>query len=134
MVKQSGYNETYTSIIIGCYNPQMRWFTIVCLLSAAPAVYGQQGPDVAAQRDAMKKLSFLAGMWTGEASVMTQNGPAKVQQTESVAYKLDGLAMLVEGTGRNPETGEVKFQAMAVITYDDSSHAYRFRSYNEGRT
>src|SRR5438876_8788764 len=47
-------------------------------------------------------------------------------------FKLDGLVMLVEGTGRNAD-GQVVFQALATICYDDTNSTYRFRAYNEGR-
>jgi hypothetical protein len=56
----------------------------------------------------------------------------KVIQTEDVQFKLDGLVMLVEGTGRNPSE-QIVFQALATITYDDTTSAFRFRAYNDGR-
>jgi hypothetical protein len=72
------------------------------LIGLAAACHGQQPPNVAAQRAAMKKLEFLAGKWSGKASVMRGPGAAmRVTQTQDVQFKLDGLVMLVEGTGRN---------------------------------
>ena len=98
------------------------------------SAYAQQAPDVAAQRAAMRKLSFLVGTWTGDASaVVGPRGPVKVSQTEEVQAKLDGLILTVEGTGRNPSNGEVVFRAFATISYDDAGRVYRFRSYNDGR-
>jgi len=94
----------------------------------------QQGPNVTAQREAMKKLSFLVGKWSGDASVVRGPGPpTKVRQTEEVQYKLDGLILLIEGTGRDPQSGAVKFNAMAVVSFDEETSTYRFRSYNDGR-
>ena len=110
----------------------MRLLPIVCLLSI-PA-YAQQPPDIPAQREAMKKLAFLVGKWAGEASVARGPGePIKVLQTEDVQYKLDGLVLLIEGTARSPGTGEVLFNALATISYDELTKAYRFRAYNSGR-
>jgi hypothetical protein len=100
------------------------------LLAAAAAA--QQGPDVAAQKAAMQKLAYLVGTWNGEATVFQQSGPVKVKQTEQVEFKLDGLVMVMEGTGRN-EAGDIKFRAFATIAYDDAAKVYRFRSYNDGR-
>ena len=87
---------------------------------------------MAAQREAMKKVEFLVGTWTGDA--ITRRGPQtiKVRQTEQVSYKLDGLVLLIEGTGRNPETGDVQFRALATIAYDDAAGVYHFRAYNDG--
>ena len=104
--------------------------TLLLMTFAAAA---QQGPDVGAQKEAMKKLSFLVGTWKGDATSYQQRGPVKVHQTEQVQYKLDGLVMLVEGTGRNPETGQVQFGALATISYDDAAKVYRFRAHNDGR-
>jgi hypothetical protein len=45
-------------------------------------------PDVEAQRAAMKKLSFLAGKWSGEARILHGTGdPLELVQTEEVQYK-----------------------------------------------
>jgi hypothetical protein len=54
-------------------------------------------PDVEAQRAAMKKLGFLVGEWSGEASVL--HGPGQfveLVQTESAQFKLDGLVLVIE--------------------------------------
>ena len=81
----------------------------------------------------MKKLAFLVGTWSGDAMVVRGPGQTiKVHQTEEVKYRLDGLVLLVEGTGHN-DAGDVVFNAFAVISYDDAAHEYRFRSYNDGR-
>ena len=81
----------------------------------------------------MKKLEFLVGKWAGDATVVRGPGePMKLRQSEDIQYKLDGLVMLVEGTGRNAE-GRIVFGALATISYDDTTSTYRFRAYNDGR-
>jgi hypothetical protein len=92
-----------------------------------------QQPNVAAQRDAMKKLAFLAGHWSGPVTIVRGPGePLHLTQTENIEYKLDGLVLLIEG-GSTAADGKMQFQALASIAYDDASHTYRFRAYNEGR-
>jgi hypothetical protein len=82
----------------------------------------------------MKKLSFLVGKWSGDASVLRGPGePIKVKQSEDVQYKLDGLLLVVEGTGRDPQSGKVVFNALGIINYDETKGVYRFRAYNDGR-
>ena len=82
----------------------------------------------------MKKLAFLVGKWSGGANVSRgPNAIVKVKQTEDVQFKLGGLVLLIEGTGRNPDTAEVMFNALATISYDETAKAYRFRAYNNGR-
>ena len=102
-------------------------------LNAAPAG-AQPRPDEQAQREAMKRLTFLVGQWRGEATVAMGPGePRKLEQTEEVQWKLDGLLLLVEGTGRDPATGRVEFSALATITYDDAARTYRIRAHRAGR-
>src|SRR5690348_14000044 len=110
----------------------MRKILLCCLaLSSFAAAQGQR-PNVAAQREAMKKLAFLVGTWTGEATTASAGQAIKVNQTEQVSYKLDGLVLLVEGTGRNPDSGEVMFRALATVSYDSVGNVYHFRAYNDG--
>lgn len=107
-------------------------FAALALGLALNSVIAQQ-PDVAAQRGAMKKLAFLAGHWSGPVSITRGPGePLKLTQTEHVEYKLDGLILLIEGQSTRAD-GQAQFEALATIAYDDASHTYRFRAYNEGR-
>jgi hypothetical protein len=97
------------------------------------AFQGPPGPDLEAQKEAMKKLSFLAGKWVGEATAtMGPQGPIKMQQTEDVQYRLDGLVLLIEGTGRDSQD-KVVFNALATVSYDEAAKQYRIRAYNRGR-
>ncbi len=84
------------------------------------------------QREAMRKLSFLAGHWAGPVIIVRGPGePLHLAQTEDVEYKLDGLLLLIEGKSTSAD-GKVLFNALATIAYDDASHTYRFRAYNDG--
>jgi len=88
--------------------------------------------SVEVQREAMRKLSFLAGHWSGPVTIVRGPGePIHLAQTEDVAYKLDGLVLLVEGQSTGAD-GKVLFSALATIAYDDASHTYHFRAYNDG--
>lgn len=103
--------------------------------AAQPPASTSQRPSpssVAEQHAAMQKLSFLAGRWSGPATVVV--GPSRtlhITQTEHVQYKLGGLVLLVEGNGRD-SSGKTAFSALATIAYDDASHQYHFRAYNDG--
>jgi hypothetical protein len=84
------------------------------------------------QRESMHKLSFLAGAWSGPVTIVRGPGePLHRTQTEDVQYKLDGLVMLIEGKSTGAD-GKVMFNALATVSYDDASHTYRFRAYNDG--
>jgi hypothetical protein len=68
-------------------------------------------PDVEAQRTAMKKLGFLVGDRSGEASVLRGPGQfAELAQTESAQFKVDGLVLVIEGVGRTKPTANPPFK------------------------
>jgi len=88
------------------------------------------GADV--QREAMQKLSFLAGTWSGPVTIVRGPGePIHLTQTEDVEYKLGGLLILIQGKSAGMD-GKAQFEALATIAYDDVSHAYRIRAYHDG--
>jgi hypothetical protein len=108
----------------------MRCLMLTLVLAASTSA--QFMPNTEAQREAMKKLSFLVGTWNGPATAHLPAGPLQVTQTEEVQYKLGGLVLLVEGTGRLPD-GTIRFNALATISYDENSKQYRVRAHNDGR-
>ncbi len=95
---------------------------------APPGAY--RGPDVAAQRTAMERLAPLVGRWQGEADVQWPQ-PMRVHQTERVERDLDGLLLLVRGTGHATaeRSGAPVFQAAAIISYNERHGVYEVRSY-----
>ena len=104
------------------------------LVSLGVALVAQQPASSSTdiQREAMRKLSFLAGRWSGPVTIVRGPGePLHLTQTEDVQYKLDGLVLLIEGKSTSAD-GKVLFSALATIAYDDASHTYRFRAYNDG--
>ena len=91
-------------------------------------------PDVEAQRAAMKKLGFLVGEWSGEASVLCGPGQfVELAQTESAQFKLDGLVLVIEGVGRSKADGKPALQALGLISFDDATGTYKMRACNDGR-
>jgi len=81
----------------------------------------------------MKELSFLVGKWTGETCLYGPAGPTELVQTEDAQYKLDGLLLVIEGTGRSKSSGYPVLQAFGIISFDDESGKYRMRAFNDGR-
>lgn len=112
----------------------MKMPTFLVLLAAlALPLNAQERANPERQREAMKRLSFLVGQWHGEATLVVAGGVRRrLTQTEDVRFRLDGLVLLVEGTGRDPETGAIAFNALATIAFDTASGTYRFRAHNDG--
>ena len=93
-----------------------------------------QTPNIEAQRAAMKKLDFLVGEWSGQASAARGPGVVvELEQSEVAQFKLDGLVLMIEGVGRTKSDGKLTLQALGLITFDDISGSYRIRAYNDGR-
>ena len=94
----------------------------------------------AANRAAMKKLDFLVGKWTGDATISRgPNDKTAVKQTEDVKLKLDGTVLLIEGTGRGQlpmKTEEgVVFNALAIVSYDSETKKYAINAHTkDGRS
>jgi hypothetical protein len=112
----------------------MRVSGVAVLIALSLALAAQQpnsnSKDV--QRDAMQKLAFLVGKWSGPVTIIRGPGdPLHLTQSENVEYQLDGLVLLIEGKSTGAD-GKAQFQALATVAYDDATHAYRFRAYNDG--
>ena len=108
---------------------------VLFLVPARPAVAQTPVPEEA--RTAMTPLAWLAGSWTGEATITDRVGTRVVRQSEEVRTALEGSLLVVEGTGREPaaegESGAVVFRAFAVLSAGDAPGRYRFAAWQGGR-
>lgn len=93
-------------------------------------------PGVAAQKEAMKKIEWLAGDWEGTAKFDSGRGGGEdtwmtIRQSEAVKMKLSGRVMLIEGTGRVKagEEDRVVFEALATVSYDPESQSFKMRAF-----
>jgi hypothetical protein len=108
---------------------------VLVFLSAATGL-SQDPKAVSIQREAMKKLSFLAGQWKGESWMEFVPGQRNASLgTETVQSKLDGLLLIIDGIHRRKlgekEAGDIVHQAFTVISYDDRAKRYRFQAYTD---
>ncbi len=100
---------------------------LVLAAALALPVAAQQVPEPTAALDAMKKLAFWAGKWSGTATV--QMGPQKHTTSidETIEYRLGGFVMHVQGLGK--QEGRAIHDALAVVSWDDAKKQYRFQSW-----
>ena len=109
---------------------------VLCVAVCLSSMAGQstRTPDLVAQHAAMQKLNFLVGKWSGEAQVFpAMGGSVRLAWGEDAQYKLDGLLLEIEANGRNKVDNKVVRQALGFVSYDDSTGAYRMRTFNDGR-
>jgi len=111
---------------------------IVALVLGVPAgVLAQPGFDpvaaIASQREAMRALAALDGVWRGPGSSVMPNGETHaLTQTERIGSFLDGTVKVIEGRGYTA-AGDVGFNAFAIISYDPAKKGYNLRTYAQGR-
>ena len=104
---------------------------------AVPPASAQSQPDptslIATQKAALKKFSFMDGVWRGPAWTILPSGEKhNITQTERIGALLDGSIKVIEGRGYEPD-GRVSFNAFGVISYSPESKNYRIRSHAQGR-
>jgi hypothetical protein len=98
------------------------------LLLLALPVWAQTSPAVSARVNEIKKLDYMVGEWKGTGWMERQGGRETFVGTETVQSKLSGLALLVEGNFKD-KNGKVVHETLAVISYDEKTKGYNFRTY-----
>jgi hypothetical protein len=89
-----------------------------------------RAPNVEEQRATMQLLSFLVVNWSGHARMQrAQAEPLELAHTENAQYTLEGLVLLIEGTGRTLDGSSDP--GLATISYDDDAAIYRMRAGNK---
>ena len=110
--------------------------TAAAVLLSAGAASAQMPPDpaprIAAQTEAMKKLSMMDGTWRGSAWTATPGGKHELTQTERVGPLLGGAVKVVEGRGYNAD-GSTSFNALAIVSFEPDTGAYTLHSHAMGR-
>lgn len=114
-------------------------FVGVLLLSLLPAAMAAQAPNpaaaVARSREALAPVARLVGQWEGEARVSEGPGePLRVLQSEDIVWGAGGTMIFVRGTGRDPNTRAISFEAAASIWFDPELGRVRMRTHRDGRS
>jgi hypothetical protein len=100
------------------------------------AAWGQGRPDpaalIAAQKEALARLSFMDGVWRGPAWTILPSGEKhNVTQTERIGPFLDGSVKVLEGRGYD-SAGKVTFNAFGTVSYNPATHAYTLHAHAQG--
>ena len=97
---------------------------VVCAVMAV----AQTSVSVEAKRTEMKKLEKLAGHWKGSGWIQQGQNRETFTGTETVQVKLDGVALLIEGSFSNPE-GKPIHNTLAILSCNDKLTGYNFATY-----
>lgn len=98
-----------------------------------------QAPDptasTARSRAALAPVQRILGTWEGEARVMERAGePIRVLQSEDIIAGAAGSVIIIRGTGRDPNTRAIVFEAAATIWFDPDLGRLRMRTHRDGRS
>ena len=115
----------------------VRVLVAVSILAAVSSDAQPTASDPVARREAMQKLAFLVGEWSGDARMMMGPGRTEnVRQTEHVRFALSGQVLVIDGIGRTLKDGTVgdtAFQAFGMLDWRPE-RGYQLRSMtHEGR-
>jgi len=118
-----------------------RWIMVAVLCAVPFTAMAQPAADARkAQEEAMAKLAWIVGEWSGGGWILGRDGTRQeFLQNERIEARLGGTVMLIEGLGRSPakegeEMGAIVHHALAVVSYDPMTEKYLFRSHTgEGR-
>lgn len=109
----------------------------VLLIAGSSYTFAQQADPatlIAAQKEAMKTLVWMDGVWRGPAWTILPNGDKhEVMQTERIGPFLDGSIKMMEGRGYDTKTMQVTFNAFGALSFDPSKKTYSLHSYAQGR-
>lgn len=99
----------------------------------APAAQAQAPePPAPIVREAMAKLAWLEGDWTGEAWYNSPGGRTTHQVSERAHFHLDGLVLVVHGRGwsvAEDGTETTVHKAFGVLSYDSFRKTYQFDAF-----
>jgi hypothetical protein len=108
-------------------------FIIIPIFLHATASAQADPQSIAAQKEAMKALAMMDGVWRGPAWTILPSGEKHdITQTERIGPFLDGQVKVIEGRGYNAD-GSVGFNAFGTVSYDPATKKYTLHSYALGR-
>ncbi len=98
-----------------------------------------QAPTPAAQveraRAALAPVAKMLGQWEGEARVVEGPGePIRVLQSEDIISAASGTLIFIRGTGRDPRTRALIFEAAGTVWFDLEANRLRMRTHRDGRS
>lgn len=101
---------------------------LIVLTLCSTLTWGQSTMTDSISKLEISKLDFLVGKWEGTGWIMGRdNQKHDFQQTEDIQFKIDSVAILIEGMGKSNK--KITHNALAIISYNKKDSNYTFQSY-----
>lgn len=72
-----------------------------------------------------QNFSHFIGNWYGSGTVTEKGSTETFEQTEEILWAAGKSAIVINGQGKDPKTGEKSFQAVGMIYYDNESEEFK---------
>ncbi|MBX3132252.1 MAG: hypothetical protein KF689_02540 [Gemmatimonadaceae bacterium] len=114
-------------------------YRLAILLVVAAAPLHAQAPDSAAltrrSQEALAPIQRIVGQWIGDARAWEGPGePISVRQHEDIVFGARGSIIQIRGTGRDPRSDAIVFEAAATIWFDPQAGKVRMRTHRDGNS
>jgi len=112
--------------------PKMALVAVLAVVAIVSVFAADQPTSKDVQRREMKKLDWFVGHWKGSGWI--QMGPQErheFTQTETIEAKLDGLVLVIEGSGKAKEDGSTVHAALAFVSYDHRANKFRWHAFTQ---
>jgi hypothetical protein len=115
---------------------QLATLALIVTITAGPAVFAQGRPDpstnVSAQREALRPLDSLDGVWRGKGRLLGSGGKwREIVQAERVGSILDGTVKVIEGRGLDSD-GRTVFHSFATLAWDVHRQMFELHTHAHG--
>lgn len=105
---------------------------LALLLATALPAQAADEPAGNVAKGKIEALRFLGGTWEGDGWIMIGPQRRNFKQREVVRAAAGGTVVLVDGVGLGADAdnkGKVVHQAFAVVSWNQSSNAYRWQAF-----
>jgi hypothetical protein len=80
--------------------------------------------------DAIQKLAFLTGNWTGTGYIQIGSQKNSFKESETIVMKLNGTILQIDGEGKDLQNPELTIhQAFAIISYNIQKTKYLMKAF-----
>ncbi len=109
----------------------MKWAFFVFTLISAPVAFAQKGNKE--QKEAIQKLRWMIGNWTGKSFVNMDDEKRVTHIRETVQSSLDGTILLINVRATDADSISHKqslaYTSFSVVSYDITNKKYRWTSW-----